>query len=134
MTDHELNAAMARTCGMATRLEPFDYRKPTPPSPYVTECSGRWTLVAGKGVAEVYWNPCGDWNQVAEFVIPALNELGIDVIVYWSQGGIGVTLEPTRPLDLGFWKVHKGSEPPCTTPRCLCLAALGVREKLGAVQ
>lgn len=79
MTNKELNIEMARLCKfpVATERGP-EYPRVLEQGDAMIFLETDDHLLAGT----VVWNPCGDWNQVWNFVLLALERLGLSFLMF----------------------------------------------------
>lgn len=112
MTDRDLNEAMARLCGVKL------YR-----------CTDCWVACAFESKPlkpSVAWNPCGDWNQVHDFVIPALQRRGLGTFIFSEKDEHFVMVQP---FDWS-WEATVHTQENAIPARCACEVALEAWENL----
>lgn len=115
MTDRELNAAMARLCEIDVQEGVDDWAMPN----YCVRNTGN------------VWDPAGEdgWNQVHDYVIPALRELGCDIYQNLTVAdGMWIAIDKVG----GTIATAEVPVPPNAPPpaRAFCEVALKVWEKL----
>jgi hypothetical protein len=130
VTDRELNEKLARLCGFPSRA-PADYTDAGGyPFVPVYPQEERLYMYSSPHRNGVLWNPVEDWQQVHEFVIPAMNEMGFDV-AYVRQATGGFAIRITYGDDVMQLENHPDD---LTPTRTICEAALEMFEKLGATR
>lgn len=120
MTDHELNKKLAELCGVKL------YR-----------CADCWVACGFESKPlkpNVAWNPVEDWEQVHDFVIPAMCQRHCDVCTQCSDNlGDEVTVTRWDPEwkmpdeDLSFRRAPEGKR---LTSRLFCEAVWEAWKKL----
>lgn len=115
MTDRELNRKLAELCGR----ELVDS----------SMMGGRWLLADPPTGCVTVWNPCGDWGQVHEYVIPALQRACDVTIGALRDAGSYVVIERPHKWCVRRTAVGIGAGP---SPRFVCQAALEAAKKLEA--
>lgn len=85
MTDRELNEKIARLCGITVLTGDH----PIGPYPCIC-CNGELHTTDEDALCKCEpWNPVESWNQVHDYVIPAVRKLGCNVHIDFTAGDTG---------------------------------------------
>lgn len=120
MHDRELDLNMAtEVCGIPV----LRYEELIEQYPHITVVGKHvflWKRAKENGVD---WNPCGNWNQVFDHVVPALKRRECAIVTELEAGRDTLCIWYTET-----GKIQSGAE--SLTPRAFCEAALEAFEQL----
>lgn len=129
MDDRELNEELARLCGIPTYTDEEAYGDTDGPG----TVDVKWPFVCG-GVLrhevddhlDCDWNPVKKWQQVHDFVIPALWRMGLSTCVHYEEDAFFARVQPF----CRSWEVVVDTQEDKPSPRFVCLAALEAGKRL----
>lgn len=132
MTDYELNLKMAKVCGFPVL---GDVERHEAPPLFVAECETdamKWIMLHRRDVdgwdGSEPWNPCGDWNQLHKYVLPAMSRAGFGVAIDLFVGSDSSRVLIVRGLGDGYGEAKWQTSKP--TPCPVCEAILEAIEKM----